>query len=654
VTKSSSISSGTSSKQNSPQPPPPEAVPATPSPLPRSSTVPAPQAVEQNTPAIRIERERPFAVAGQTPLPTTPQVPGAFVSAIAPPVPAKPSGNVGPPGFTRRSEAVAPTCVCSPDCRVVAEGSDIPYEHRFPCLKSDFEAINIWSRPRNDAPQPKSKQNRCVYCESVRHTRHSDCPEFLKDYAVNNRAARQQPPPPPSNPLPERMDEDVPGEDGFSGYDSPQGGPSGNASSSGGNLPPCGRNAGGVGDPGDSDSLSHGDSDSSLPDPRKFLGRGKSHWNDARKEKYDRRCHELAEYLQKQYKCKKSAHRPKKPEKLGVDPFKGDSTDTQHFIQDCEIKLDYFRESLRKEWDKVSLVIPLLQGPAKKWYQSIHPYVSEEGARREGIPFHLKNVLCTWQGFRQRLVSSFGGHSDRDRAFREWNDLTMKSGKIDHFADALMSLALELAYRGNFVKDKARVCIPTDLRNAWALKTPLPDEYVEYMNLLRQTGPQLEDVASSNRTVTKEKHHSRPEKSDDRQSSAKRQGKDTKSSGPRQQKPRNYTSGSSRPQETEHTKMHRDIPQTLIDKRKRLNQCSGYEQAGHYWAKCPAGTPVVASSRIKRKRGAGEAGYKATQVPQWRCIEAAPKPAVKQVVAEVRGSPPPDLDILEIDTHMDS
>jgi len=108
--------------------------------------------VEQNTPAIRIERERPFAVAGQTPLPTTPQVPGGFVSAIAPPAPAKPSGNGGPSGFTRRSEVPAPTGVCSPDCRVVAEGSDIRYEDRFPCLKSDFEAINIWSRPSNDAP----------------------------------------------------------------------------------------------------------------------------------------------------------------------------------------------------------------------------------------------------------------------------------------------------------------------------------------------------------------------------------------------------------------------------------------------------------------------------------------------------------------------
>jgi len=57
---------------------------------------------------------------------------------------------------------------------------------------------------------------------------------------------------------------------------------------------------------------------------------------------------------------------------------------------------------------------------------------------------------------------------------------------------------------------------------------------------------------------------------------------------------------------------------------------------------------------INQKLGAGEGGYEATQVPKSRGIEAAPKPVVKQVVAEVRRSPPPDLDILEIDTDMDS
>ena len=64
----------------------------------------------------------------------------------------------------------------------------------------------------------------------------------------------------------------------------------------------------------------------------------------------------------------------------------------------------------------------------------------------------------------------------------------MKAGKIDHFCDQLMRLALELGYSANFVKDKARVGITTDLCNEWALKTPLPNEYVEYINLLRQTG----------------------------------------------------------------------------------------------------------------------------------------------------------------------
>jgi len=55
VTKSCSISWGRSSRQNSPQPPAPEAVPTRPAPLPGSSTVPLPQPVEQITPAIRIE-----------------------------------------------------------------------------------------------------------------------------------------------------------------------------------------------------------------------------------------------------------------------------------------------------------------------------------------------------------------------------------------------------------------------------------------------------------------------------------------------------------------------------------------------------------------------------------------------------------------------
>jgi len=64
--------------------------------------------------------------------------------------------------------------------------------------------------------------------------------------------------------------------------------------------------------------------------------------------------------------------------------------------------------------DKISLVIPLLRAGAKKWYPSIHVYINEDAAIRDKRPFDPNNVLRTWEGFLKRLVSSFGGHLDRD------------------------------------------------------------------------------------------------------------------------------------------------------------------------------------------------------------------------------------------------
>ena len=37
-----------------------------------------------------------------------------------------------------------------------------------------------------------------------------------------------------------------------------------------------------------------------------------------------------------------------------------------------------------------------------------------------------------------------------------------------------------------------------DIRGAWALKTPHPESYIDYINLLKQTGHQMEDVVSFN------------------------------------------------------------------------------------------------------------------------------------------------------------
>ena len=56
--------------------------------------------------------------------------------------------------------------------------------------------------------------------------------------------------------------------------------------------------------------------------------------------------------------------------------------------------------------------------------------------------------------------------------------MTIKSGKIDHFCEELMRLASELGYRSYFAMDNVRGGVTTDLQNALALKTPLPDDYV--------------------------------------------------------------------------------------------------------------------------------------------------------------------------------
>ena len=219
----------------------------------------------------------------------------------------------------------------------------------------------------------------------------------------------------------------------------------------------------------------------------------------------------------------------------------------------------------------------------------------------------------------------------------------MKDGKVDRFIDELIRLAAVLGYSGEFVKDRARLGMTDVLNAGWSMKTPHPVAYMDYLDLWRQTGHQLEDASNFRTQVQKEPHSSKSTKNDDRHTSErKRQRKEKKATGPRQQKPRNRAQELTKPAETEHTKMHRNVPQTLIDKCKRLNQCSRCGHDGHYWAKCPSAAPVVASSHIRRKRRAGEAGHKATQVPKSRRIEAAPQPAVKQVVAELRGSPPPD------------
>ena len=112
----------------------------------------------------------------------------------------------------------------------------------------------------------------------------------------------------------------------------------------------------------------------------------------------------------------------------------------------------------------------------------------------------------------------------------------MKPYKVDPFCDELIRLASVLNYDGVYVKDKARISMTAEFRRAWALKTLHPESYIHYINLLRQTGHQLEDVVSFNQHVVKEKNTSHQERGDDKRSKP-RDKKQDKAQGSRNPKP---------------------------------------------------------------------------------------------------------------------
>jgi len=176
--------------------------------------------------------------------------------------------------------------------------------------------------------------------------------------------------------------------------------------------------------------------------------------------------------------------------------------DTQCFRHDVEIMQDYFRDSLVKDIDKVSLVIHLLRDNAKQSYTAIHLHMNKDAAKRHWIKFDPKNQLRTWEVFRKHLEGSFGSDTDTNGALREWSQLYMKDGKVDCFIDQLFHLAAVLGYSGVFVKDRAPMGMTDLLNTAWSMKTRHPVAYMHYLDLVGQTGHQLEDPSNSLYTGT--------------------------------------------------------------------------------------------------------------------------------------------------------
>jgi len=124
------------------------------------------------------------------------------------------------------------------------------------------------------------------------------------------------------------------------------------------------------------------------------------------------------------------------------------------------------------------------------------------------------------------------------------------------------------------VKDKPRIGITTDLCNAWTIKTPASEDYVDSLNLLQKTANQLEDVASFNSTVVRAIDPSHHDTSDNRYTSTLKLRKERKGLGPHNPKPTNPVPRSFQPPESEHAKEHKARAQTLIHHHKPLTQWS--------------------------------------------------------------------------------
>ena len=208
VTKSRSQASRQSSRQPSPQPPP-RAL----------SNVPTLPVVEPATPApaMRVEADRPYAVAASTPIPAISHNLAASASAQVPPAPAKPSGRAGWSGFSDQPGQFA-SKYFNKGCRMVGgDGSEFYFLHRAPCVNGMNQAIIM---PPKVKPAVTTK-SRCTYCELTRH-KVADSGDFQRDYLrpQPQQWVRQLPPPrSPAHPPSDQMNADEPEEERFDGYD---------------------------------------------------------------------------------------------------------------------------------------------------------------------------------------------------------------------------------------------------------------------------------------------------------------------------------------------------------------------------------------------------------------------------------------------------
>ena len=191
---------------------------------------------------------------------------------------------------------------------------------------------------------------------------------------------------------------------------------------------------------------------------------------------------------------KKKKSQPQKPSQLDIRPFNGDPDDMQRFVLDIETNFDYYGNALYKDMDKIRLLVPLLEGKAKKWYKNIHANINKHAAAQQGIPFDKKSSLQKWDGFFAHLQSSFRQSLTWDKSVLEWNRLRHRNGNKDYFLDRIHALMYATNYTDEMVIDKIKEGLTDEMRQNWALVQNKPKPVTEYMAALWAFAHEIEQT----------------------------------------------------------------------------------------------------------------------------------------------------------------
>jgi len=374
-----------------------------------------------------------------------------------------------------------------------------------------------------------------------------------------------------------------------------------------------------------------GDPDSSDSSPDDDDSSSSSSDSDSDSEDGGRSSNRKIRKLKKKLKALEKKKRPHKPDRLDVRPFDGNPDDLKRFAMDVESKFDYHRKSIRKDMDKIRLIVPLLEGKAKKWYESIHIFINKQAADRERIPFDKNSPYRKWDTFFDLLRSSFGGGLTRDRYVLEWNRLRHKEGHIDEFLDRILNLMYAIGYSGDIVKDKIKEGLTDEMRKNWALVQNKPEPAPQYMASLRAFAHEIEQNSTYSRNKSRgtgdgseptPKRRSRKEKRERRETAA-----------PSQAPSGSTKKGTHKDRETE----LKGIPESIRDERRKVNRCLKCGKPGHTWYNCFSKTPVTHSvaqtsveeatapkKKRKRKRNKDNDQNEAKKAKVERATEAKP------------------------------